>query len=113
MSLPGKSMKIGGYNYHVSDRGEGEVGGHDAGRGAGIDPGELEGGEGGGEAPAALERAAVLGVQGQGADAGLVEEGQQAVLLRRPVVGAPAAGGWRGVFDPGESTLSRAISYSV
>ena len=24
MSLPGKTMKIGGYNYHVSDQGEGD-----------------------------------------------------------------------------------------
>ena len=26
MSLPGKSMKIGGWNYHVSDQGSGEKG---------------------------------------------------------------------------------------
>ena len=24
MSLPGKTMKIGGYNYHVSDQGDGD-----------------------------------------------------------------------------------------
>jgi len=24
MSLPGKTMKIGGYNYHISDQGSGD-----------------------------------------------------------------------------------------